>query len=126
MRVQELLESKLDYTEALKIALPVIKKSLGLTSLPKITIKNNIVYNGQPSFGQFIPMDDVVLISVANRHPNDIIRTLAHELTHYRQYLDDKLGPHSGRTGSNDENEAHAEAGKIMRILNKSHPQLLA
>ena len=64
-------------------------------------------------------------IAIDKRHPNDIIRTLAHELVHYKQDLEQQLGHHSGKTGSPAENQAHALAGIMMRFFNKKHPEFL-
>jgi Zn-dependent peptidase ImmA (M78 family) len=54
----------------------------------------------------------------------DILRSLAHELVHYKQDVEDRLHHTSGQTGSEHENEAHAVAGQIMRLYGKKHPEL--
>jgi hypothetical protein len=58
----------------------------------------------------------------------DILRTLAHELTHYRQHerLGKKMPDDAGRTGSPYENEANAEAGIIMRHFQNRYPEFFA
>jgi len=61
-----------------------------------------------------------------NRHPIDIMRTLAHELVHYKQDVEHRIGPDSGETGSPIENEANALAGQIMRRFDHENPQLFA
>lgn len=97
------------------------KERLGLKKLPKIrwySDKDN-VGNGQPTFGSFDHEDQTISLVITNRHPLDIMRTLAHELCHYRQYLQNKLNNASGETGSPQENEANAEAGIIMRDWGK-------
>jgi hypothetical protein len=60
---------------------------------------------------------------VVNRHINDVCRTLAHELVHYRQDLKGQLNDESGKTGSPEENEANAEAAVIMRKWGELHPE---
>jgi phage gp16-like protein len=52
------------------------------------------------------------------------MRTLAHELCHYRQWSKDQLHDNSGDTGSDQENEANAVAGVIMRNWNQAHPEM--
>ena len=59
-----------------------------------------------------------------NRHPIDIMRTLAHELVHYKQDTERRIGPDSGETGSPIENEANAMAGQIMRRFDQENPEL--
>ena len=42
--------------------------------------------------GHFSPDEDEVVLYVADRHPKDILRTLAHELIHVQQYHEGRLG----------------------------------
>ena len=77
--------------------------------------------DNQPTFGRFNNETLTIDLGMANRHPIDILRTLAHELVHFRQYLKGQLNPNSGETGNPEENEAHEIAGVIMRHFNKAH-----
>ena len=65
---------------------------------------------------------------MANRNLADALRTIAHELTHFKQSLDKRITDNpedkSGETGSEIENEANARAGIIMREFGKSHPEI--
>ena len=61
-------------------------------------------------------------ISIINRHPIDILRTLAHEFVHYKQSVMGKVM--KSNPGSPSENEANAKAGEIMRKYGKLHPEL--
>lgn len=106
--------------------LPIAMRVLAIKKLPRIKLHKHINDQEQPTFGRFLNDDVIIDIGIADRHPNDILRTLAHELAHYKQLLDKKLGPHSGDTGSPEENEAHAKAGIIMRHFNKRYPQYLS
>jgi len=73
------------------------------------------------AFGE-ITRDNAIHLSVINRHPVDIMRTLAHEYVHYKQVMDGKqLKSHAG---SPSENEANAKAGEIMRKYGRLHPEL--
>jgi nicotinamide mononucleotide adenylyltransferase len=108
--------------------LPIATKILGI-KLPKglIVFKRSLQsYDGQASFGRFVPEKNRVFVAVSGRHPVDILRTLAHELTHYKQHLRGELDEHSGKTGSNEENYANATAGIIMRIYNKRHSDAIS
>ena len=67
--------------------------------------------------------EEAIYLAIADRHPVDILRTLAHELTHFKQFEDGKMYAGAGETGSPIENEAHALAGIVMRHLNKKHPE---
>ena len=100
--------------------LPIVMKELGLKNLPKIKIVRELNNDGQPSFGCF--SNEGITLAITGRHPVDICRTLAHELVHYKQKLDDKLNPDSGETGSSEENEANSVAGIIMRKFSQEFP----
>ena len=91
-------------------------KELGLEQVPAIIIKTDSHLPGRiPTFGQYSPMEETITISTKGRHIMDTFRTLAHELCHHRQNLNNELHAESGITGSDHENEANAMAGVIMR-----------
>ena len=103
------------------------KSELGLEKLPAISwFTHDDVGNAQPTFGSFHNEDQSIAIGINNRHILDVMRTLAHELCHFKQWTENRLHDKSGETGSNEENEANARAGVIMRKWNKSHPEMFA
>jgi Zn-dependent peptidase ImmA (M78 family) len=71
------------------------------------------------SFGKYTPEVKEIRVVIANRNLADILRTLAHELVHYWQYLKGELKTDSNNTGSKHENEANALAGALMREFGK-------
>ena len=95
------------------------KDYLGLDSLPKIVVINDPQFSIEhKTFGCFDLSNDIIKIQIANRHPLDVMRTLAHELVHYQQKKSGK--EMSGETGSDCENEANSVAGEIMRHYTKT------
>lgn len=116
---------ELTFVDALRAFLPIAMSHLGLEKLPTIHLRKDLKTQHVPSFGQFTNNDNVINVDIENRHPNDVLRTLAHELTHYWQNTQNMLGAESWRTGSPDEDQANAEAGVIMRKFNKSHPEFM-
>jgi hypothetical protein len=125
MRFRELTESKdnSNFMQILADFLPVAMQEIGLDHLPKIKLVAEVPDTDQPTFGKYDHTNKIIWLGIRQRHPLDIIRTLAHEMVHYRQGVEDKLNVDSGRTGSPEENEAHEVAGIVMRNFNKSHPQ---
>ena len=111
-----------DIKSILKDFLPIAKRELKLDKMPPIRITKYIKDSDQPTFGKFVNGERTVFVGIEDRHPLDILRTLAHELVHYKQYLRGELGHHSGDTGSPEENEAHEKAGVIMRHFDKKFP----
>lgn len=98
-------------------------EKLGLLNAPKIRYKDDTdAYN---SFAAFDPNKNEMSVSVINRHPMDVFRSVAHELVHCKQKEDNRIGKDikkEGETGSEFENEANAEAGKIMRWFAQEFP----
>jgi hypothetical protein len=111
--------------EMFKKFLPLAMEVLELDSLPKMVFATKVDETEQPTFGLYSNGDHVLKVALLNRHPNDILRTVAHELTHYKQDINNELNNDSGDTGSDHENEANATAGVIMRHFNKLYPEYL-
>jgi pterin-4a-carbinolamine dehydratase/Zn-dependent peptidase ImmA (M78 family) len=111
--------------DALRDFLPIAVKHLKIKELPKIKLLGDVETDHMPSFGKFSNDDRTVHLGIKNRHPNDILRTLAHEMVHYAQGQRDELGADSWQTGSPVEDQANAEAGVIMREFNKQFPQYM-
>lgn len=93
-----------------------IKKlpTLHLLKSPKFAMKIS-------SFGQ-INRSNRILIDIENRQPVDILRTVAHELVHYKQHESGIKG--SGVAGSFTENQANVKAGILMRKFGAKFPKL--
>ena len=99
------------------------KKKLNIT----IDIPVELIYDLEfsrkySSFACIMSDSKQIYVSVVNRHPVDILRSLAHEMVHYRQMLDGQNI--LGYTGSRHENEANAKAGIVLRDYGKIHPEL--
>ena len=127
MRAYQFLveDQKTDMVQMFKDFLPMAMQILELDSLPKMKFVHVLQQDIQPSFGEYDPDRNSLTIVLSNRHPNDILRTTAHELVHHKQNVIGQLKPDSGRTGSPEENQAHVLAGIIMRYFNKKYPQYL-
>jgi hypothetical protein len=118
-----LSEEPKDLLEIIKEFVAFSQEYLELEKVPKIVIKKDPAWSERnKSFGSFDLETGVLTISAANRHPMDILRTLAHELVHRKQAEENDLPPEAGETGSPEENDANATAGIIMREFAQLHP----
>jgi hypothetical protein len=99
-------------------------KALGINTLPKITLVAEIGESEHPTFGTFDPSTNTISVAYKDRHVMDVLRTLAHELTHHKQREENRIKPDSGETGSDIENEANAQAGVLMRDFADRNPGL--
>ena len=103
--------------------LPFVKKELGIKELPKIHFVDDPKFAKRiAAFGQI--KDHRIVIDIKGRQTMDILRTLSHELTHYRQHREGKSG--SGKAGSFTENEANKLAGTIVRKFGEKHSGLFS
>lgn len=129
MRAKDfIIERESTLIDAIRDFLPIAVDFLKLEKLPKIDFEKNIESkHDQPTFGVYHHSTDVKIIKldIEERHPIDIIRTLAHELVHYKQDLDGRLDKTSWKTGSPTENEAHEKSGIMMREFDKKYPKYL-
>ena len=116
---------KNEFKEMFGNFLPIAIEVLHLKSLPEFHFEAFLDHPHQPTFGMYVNGENKLYVGLSGRHPNDILRTIAHELTHYKQDTEHKLDDNSGRTGSPEENEANSVAGVIMRIFNKKYPHYL-
>lgn len=103
-----------------RIFLPFVQKHLGINELPKVSFLNQPL---EGTFGRYY--DGTIRVVIAGRHPVDALRTLAHELVHWKQELEGEITQDAGDTGSPQENEANARAGIIMRDFDQAYPELL-
>ncbi len=129
MKITELLvegrEGKENVVRMFKDFFPLAMEILELDRLPEIKFEPTLNTGTQPSFGMYVNGEHILYVALTGRHPNDILRTVAHELVHYKQDRLGQLNDMSGETGSPEENQANELAGVIMRYFNKKYPQYL-
>jgi hypothetical protein len=95
------------------------QQELQISELPPIEFLDEDSIAGGTSFGQFD--GNSIQVIKKNRHPIDIMRTLAHELVHWKQMQSDQ--ELDGSDGSKIENDANSYAGIIMRKFGKMYPE---
>ena len=128
-RYTEILsEKKLEHSKRNHVVgqfISYVCKELDINSAPKIHLNNDINFGSKnKTFGHFNLIDNKIVVAASNRNLADVLRTIAHELTHYKQKLENRLDNKSGETGSEIENEANAKAGVMMRSFGKLYPEI--
>lgn len=96
-------ENKLGLKDGVKIKLQKGKKGIRTTGVYKDDEK------------------DEINVYIGDRLEADILRTLAHELVHHKQHQKKKT---KKKDLDKSEGEANAEAGKILRMYGKKHPEI--
>ncbi len=100
------------FESILKKFLIFLKRELKFAyDIPIILVDDLDFSKNNKTFGLMYP--DKIVISIVNRHPIDILRTVAHEYIHHKQQSEGKRL--NGNAGSVSENEANAKAGEIIR-----------
>ena len=116
--------TKIQFDAILKRFIVFLKRELRLTyDIPVILIDDADYAKRNAAFGEITP-NNVIYLSIINRHPMDIFRTLAHEFVHYKQNMEKGLNFKSSHAGSPTENQANAKAGELMRKYGQLHPEL--
>lgn len=99
----------------------ICQEILDLDQIPEvhlITDQPFITGGDKKSFGVFD--GESIKVVAMNRHPMDVMRTLAHEIVHWKQK--ESGAELDGSDGSDAENEANAMAGVIMRRFGERYP----
>ena len=127
MRSSEFLAENLTLNKANLILDKFVEftaSEIGLKQLPEINFFTDTARSVKnSSFGGYGGKQ--INITVVNRHVMDVLRTLAHELVHFKQDMEGRItSDDDGKDGSPIENEANAEAAVVMRKWGKLHPEM--
>ena len=115
--------------EILKNFIDFCAKELKLDHMPIIKLRKDPQWPvAHKTFGRYINDKNLLEVAWGQRHIMDVLRTVAHELTHKHQHERDgeRMGATAGETGSPWENEANARAGILMRDYARLHPDYFA
>lgn len=116
--------SRIQFDIILKRFKGFLKQQLHLSyDIPIILVDDADFAKKISAFGE-ISNKNIIHISIINRHPMDILRTVAHEYIHYKQHMEKGIHHKSSHAGSPSENQANAKAGELMRKYGQLHPEL--
>lgn len=101
-----------------------VADKLDIDELPQITIsddKSDVME--LRSLGYMVRTGTVWVYS-GERYLPDVLRTLAHELVHWKQHSEGRLSDAAGEDGSDEENEANSMAAVLMREYGRRNPRI--
>lgn len=102
-----------------------VKNEINLDVIPEINyIDEEGAAAKMKSFAGYNPNTKAIILVISNRNLADILRSLAHEMVHHLQNIENRLNNRSGETGSEEENEANSKAGILMRNYGKINPKI--
>jgi hypothetical protein len=100
-------------------------KELKIEHMPRVKLRRDPQWSVvNRTFGRYVNDANMLEVAFGQRHIMDVLRTVAHELTHKHQHERAAVPVDAGETGSPYENEANARAGVLMRDYGRLHPEL--
>ena len=105
-----------DQKDKLKDFVIFTKNHLGLKNAPKIVVQNGRKDLKTTANYDYTKPEKVVKINAKNRMLVDVMRSIAHELVHHRQFEQGRLGVKPPDIGGEIEDEANAVAGQIIKL----------
>jgi predicted SprT family Zn-dependent metalloprotease len=96
-----------------------VKDELELEQVPKIVVQNN--RDGLKTTANYNYNSEVKVVKVTakNRLLVDVMRSIAHELVHHKQYEQGRLKVKPPDIGGEIEDEANAKAGQFIKMFSK-------
>jgi len=110
------------FFKIVKVFLSFAKRNLKLKKIPNINFVSDSKFSQKYAAFGIIRGKDKIFVEILDRHPMDILRTLAHELIHYSHHERNING--TGHAGSKTENDANMRAGKLLRDFGSDHSYL--
>lgn len=97
-----------------------VAEKLRMDEFPKVHVSDNPKFaTSNKTFGIYFPEKNGFIVEVHGRNIVDVLRTIAHEMTHHRQNE-----VHSYKSHADLEIEATAAAGMLVKIYCERHPEL--
>lgn len=101
-----------------------VVKELGIKKPPTIAILDKRDGLKTTANYDYSKENKVVKIYGGPRLTVDIMRSIAHELTHHKQWEDGKLKVRPPDIGGTIEDEANAKAGQFIKLFAKKDPTI--
>ena len=118
-------EDPVSNEDILKDFIQFCVKELKIKQIPTVKLRKDPQWSVvNKTFGRYIDEKHLLEVAFGQRHIMDVLRTVAHELTHKHQHEREAVPSDAGETGSTFENEANARAGVLMRDYGRLHPEL--
>jgi Zn-dependent peptidase ImmA (M78 family) len=108
-------EQKVKLTDFIKF----VKNELGLKTTPKVVVQNGRKDLKTTANYDYTKDEKVIKVNAKNRMLVDVMRSVAHELVHHKQYEDGRLGIKPPDIGGEIEDEANAKAGQFIKMFAK-------
>jgi Zn-dependent peptidase ImmA (M78 family) len=96
-----------------------VKKELGIEKCPTIVLQNGRGELKTTANYDYSKKNKIIRINAKNRSLVDVMRSIAHEMVHHKQYEDGRLNTPPPDIGGEIEDEANAKAGQYIKLYSK-------
>ena len=94
-----------------------VKVELKLKSTPKVVVQNGRKDLKTTANYDYTQSEKIIKVNAKNRMLVDVMRSVAHELVHHKQYEDKRLEVKPPDIGGEIEDEANAKAGQFIKMF---------
>ena len=101
-----------------------VVKELGIKNPPTISIQNGRGTLKTTANYDYTKENKIIKVNAHKRALVDVLRSLAHELTHHKQFEQGRLKVQPPDIGGEIEDEANAKAGQFIKIFAKQNPSI--
>jgi hypothetical protein len=113
-----------DNKEKLTAFVKFVKNQLELKTVPTISIKGNRDGLKTTANYDYTKENKIIKVYGKNRALVDIMRSVAHEMVHHKQFEDGRLEKRPPDIGGEIEDEANAKAGQYIKLYSKEDPTI--
>jgi hypothetical protein len=113
-----------DNKEKLTAFVKFVKNQLELKTVPTISIKGNRDGLKTTANYDYTKENKIIKVYGKNRALVDIMRSVAHEMVHHKQFEDGRLEKRPPDIGGEIEDEANAKAGQYIKLYSKKDPTI--
>jgi hypothetical protein len=113
-----------DKKEKLNNFVKFVKNQLELETIPTISIQNHRKNLKTTANYDYTKENKIIKICGKNRALVDIMRSIAHELVHHKQFEQGRLKVQPPDIGGEIEDEANAKAGQYIKMFSKEDPTI--
>lgn len=96
-----------------------VKKELGIDKCPTIVLQNGRGNLKTTANYDYSKENKIIRINAKNRALVDVMRSIAHEMVHHKQYEQGRLEVKPPDIGGEIEDEANAKAGQYIKMFSK-------
>jgi hypothetical protein len=96
-----------------------VKGELGLKKTPTIKLLNGRNDLKTTAHYNYSEPEKIIKINAKNRHLVDVMRSIAHEMVHHKQFEDGRLEVRPPDIGGEIEDDTNAKAGQFIKLFSK-------